>query len=102
MLYSFPPEPASETASPEKAALAATGREQVWMSHGDEAIRLPTGFEAVATSEQVHTLAASDCCVARAHAVMDDDGRLWTRASGIRGPRQSAPSCALAAQTQLG
>jgi GMP synthase (glutamine-hydrolysing) len=28
-------------------------RQQVWMSHGDEAVRLPAGFAAVATSEQV-------------------------------------------------
>ena len=27
--------------------------QQVWMSHGDEAIRLPDGFISVATSEQV-------------------------------------------------
>jgi len=26
---------------------------QVWMSHGDEAVRLPDGFQSVATSEQV-------------------------------------------------
>ena len=29
------------------------GKEEVWMSHGDEASQLPDGFEAVATSEQV-------------------------------------------------
>lgn len=31
------------------------GREEVWMSHGDEAQQLPDGFEAVAHSDQVHT-----------------------------------------------
>lgn len=28
-------------------------KQQVWMSHGDEAVRLPEGFTSVATSEQV-------------------------------------------------
>ena len=28
-------------------------KQQVWMSHGDEAVRLPAGFTSVATSEQV-------------------------------------------------
>ena len=32
------------------------GKEQVWMSHGDEAVQLPAGFEAVATSVQVPRL----------------------------------------------
>ena len=29
--------------------------QQVWMSHGDEVIRLPEGFRSVATSDQVFT-----------------------------------------------
>ena len=32
--------------------------QQVWMSHGDEAVRLPEGFTSVATSEQVSGLEA--------------------------------------------
>ena len=32
---------------------AVTCEAQVWMSHGDEAVRLPDGFQSVATSEQV-------------------------------------------------
>ena len=31
-------------------------KQQVWMSHGDEAVRLPEGFTSVATSEQVSGL----------------------------------------------
>ena len=45
-------------AVPEEALEADTlpaGKEQVWMSHGDEAHQLPEGFESVATSEQVRT-----------------------------------------------
>jgi GMP synthase (glutamine-hydrolysing) len=34
----------------------ADAKQQVWMSHGDEAVRLPEGFEPVATSEQVRGL----------------------------------------------
>lgn len=30
-------------------------REKVWMSHGDEVVKLPAGFSVVATSDQVHT-----------------------------------------------
>lgn len=30
-----------------------THSQQVWMSHGDEVTRLPDGFQAVATSDQV-------------------------------------------------
>ena len=37
------------------------GKEQVWMSHGDEAHGLPAGFEAVATSEQVSPSLLSEC-----------------------------------------
>ena len=30
--------------------------QSVWMSHGDEVVKLPEGFKAVATSEQVSQL----------------------------------------------
>ncbi len=34
-----------------RGAWARGGREQVWMSHGDRVVRLPPGFQSVATSE---------------------------------------------------
>ena len=36
-----------------KLKLSSPCAAKVWMSHGDEAIRLPDGFQSVATSEQV-------------------------------------------------
>ncbi len=33
--------------------------QMVWMSHGDKAVRLPDGFQAVATSEKVRALHGS-------------------------------------------
>ena len=36
--------------------------QMVWMSHGDKAVRLPDGFEAVATSEKVSSFAACLSC----------------------------------------
>lgn len=37
-------------------------KQLVWMSHGDEVTRLPSGFEAVATSEQVIPLTHYHIC----------------------------------------
>jgi GMP synthase (glutamine-hydrolysing) len=39
----------------------ATGSQQVWMSHGDEAVNLPDGFVCVARSEQVRGLCSVGC-----------------------------------------
>ena len=50
--YAAQPDGAVEEGLAAEDVLTA-GKEQVWMSHGDEAAHLPAGFEAVATSEQV-------------------------------------------------
>lgn len=42
--------------SPGQLFGAAGGSQMVWMSHGDEAVTLPTGFTCVAKSEQVRTV----------------------------------------------
>lgn len=38
----------------------AGGRQVVWMSHGDEVVRLPQGFEVVARSDQGTVAAVED------------------------------------------
>lgn len=35
----------------------------VWMSHGDEVIKLPPGFQSIATSEQVTAVPAAAACM---------------------------------------
>lgn len=40
----------------------AGAREKVWMSHGDEVVKLPPGFTVVATSDQVRVLLATCHC----------------------------------------
>lgn len=54
LLHAYAAQP--DGAVPEEALAEGelpAGREEVWMSHGDEVSQLPAGFEAVATSEQV-------------------------------------------------
>lgn len=46
--------------------------ESVWMSHGDSIDKLPEGFQAVATSEQVHDGATcKQACACNAPAILE-------------------------------
>jgi hypothetical protein len=56
-------------------AYEESGKEMVWMSHGDEAVQLPAGFSPVATSEQVEAHCA--CCVAAVEAMGSWPGQLF-------------------------